>query len=82
MRVGAGEVGVAEARGDEAQGEVDQLDLDARAQAQAVRLCALGELPADRVVVGGLGVVEDQRRRRELLDRGRARACAPGSALT
>ena len=37
--------------------------------ADAQRLGALGELAADRVVVGGLGVVEDQRRRREPLDR-------------
>jgi hypothetical protein len=55
--VGAGEVGVAEALGDQAKGEIHELDLDARAQGQSVGLGALGELPADGVVVGGLGVV-------------------------
>jgi hypothetical protein len=37
-----------------------------------VCLRALGEQPADRVVVGRFGVVEDQRRRGEPLDGGRA----------
>jgi hypothetical protein len=46
--------------------------LHARPQADAERLGALGELAADRVVIGRLGVVEDQRRRGEPLDRGRA----------
>ena len=53
----------------EAQGDLDQLDLDARAQPDGVGLGALGELPADRVVLGRFGVVEDQRRGDELLDR-------------
>ena len=58
--VGAGEVGVAEAVGHEAQGGLDELDLDAGPDAEPTRLSALGELPADRVVVGRLGVVEDE----------------------
>ena len=70
MGVGAGEVGVADAGGDEPQRDVLELDLDLRLQADAEGLRALGELAADRVVVGGLGVVEDQRRGGELLDRG------------
>ena len=67
--------------GDEPQRDVLQLHLDPRLQADAERLGALGELAADRVVVGGLGVVEDQRRRGEPLDR-RGPARALGSALT
>src|SRR5918994_2160444 len=70
-RVRARQVGVAEPGGDELQRDVDQLDLHARSQADAERLGALGELAADRVVVGRLGVVEDERRRGEPLDRGR-----------
>ncbi len=60
MRVGAGEVGVAEAGRDEAERDVLELDLDPRLQADAEGLRAFGELAADRVPVGGLGVVEDQ----------------------
>ena len=52
-----------------------------RPQADAERLRALGELAADRVVVGGLGVVEDERRRGEPLDRG-GRRVRSGEALT
>jgi hypothetical protein len=40
-------------------------------QAHAAGLGAFGELAADRVPVGGLGVVEDQRRGGEPLDGGR-----------
>ena len=69
--VGAGEVGVAGARGHEPERQVHELDLDARPQAQAVGLGAVGELAPDRVVVGRFGVVEDQRRARERLDRDR-----------
>ena len=66
----AREVGVADAGRDELQRDVLELDLDLGLQAEAERLRTLGELPADRVVVGRLGVVEDQGRRREPLDRG------------
>ena len=75
--VGAGEVGVPGARGHEPEGQVHELDLDARPQAQAVGLGAVGELAPDRVVVGRFGVVEDQRRAGERLDRDRARASWP-----
>ena len=81
-RVRAGQVGVADPGGDEPQRDVLELHLHLGLQADAERLRALGELPADRVVVGGLGVVEDERRRREPLDRRGLAGCARGSALT
>ena len=43
-------------------------------QVDAEGLRALGELAPDRILVGGLSVVEDERRRGELIDRGDRRA--------
>ena len=60
MGVGAGEVGVADAGRDEAERDVPELDLDLRLQTKAEDLRAFGELAADRVLICGLGVVEDQ----------------------
>ena len=81
MRVGAREVGVSDPGRDESQRDVLELDLDLGLQADAERLRTLRELAADRVVVGGLGVVVDERSRRELLVvAGRRVRC--GSALT
>ena len=77
MRVGDGEVGVADPAGDEGERELGHLHLHTRAQSQALGLRALAEHAADRVVVGRLGVVEDQRGGCELLDGG-GTARAPG----
>jgi len=75
VRVCAREVGAAHAGRDEPQRDVLELHLDLRLQTNAERLGALGELAADRILVGALGVVEDQRRRGEPFDRG-GLACA------
>jgi hypothetical protein len=61
--------------------DVLELDLDLGLQADAERLCALGELAADRVLVGGFGVVEDQRRGGEPRDRAALRVRS-GCAVT
>ena len=54
MRVGAREIGVAEAAFDQAQRDLDELDLDARTQLEPGRLRALADLPAARELWGRL----------------------------
>jgi hypothetical protein len=56
--------------------------LDLRLQVDAEGLRALSELAPDRILVGGLSVVEDQRPRGQLLDRGGlARALGEGAQV-
>ena len=62
---------VAEAAGGEVERGGHVLDLDQRLEPHAGRLRALAQLDADRVLRGPAGVVEDQRRVGELLDRHR-----------
>ena len=59
--LGPGQVGVADAGGDEPERDVLQFHLDLRLQADAERLRALDEPAANRVVLGRLGVIPTRR---------------------